>query len=313
MSGMAETQRKTEKKKRNIKDSTGAAAKLLSHVVGNPGAPFWTQRRITEGWNISAHPVEYLKRRRARNAFLTGRNEHARVPADKGYMLLEKDLEGTPALLDFTSMLHKKTSEIVVDEHKGKKYLINLLTPEAYDSAQPLFDFILGDRVLELAFDYLGTVPQLEAIQVVWTPVNATTGGSQQYHLDFEGSSQLKFFVNLLDVTKESGPFSFLPKDVSDKVIRHEGKDLTRLEDEEVYRHCSAEDDVVQLIGERGTAAAVDTSRCLHFGARSRGAERMVLIFNFISHFLNLGKGRVGRIPSGYQVKGVRRMVLGLD
>ena len=55
------------------------------------------------------------------------------------------------------------------------------------------------------------------------------------------------------------------------------------LKDEEVLAQC-APDDLIKLIGPSGSGLAIDTCRCLHFGARSRGQDRLILMFNFTRH-----------------------------
>lgn len=302
-----------KKKVKGSKLATSAMAKVLARGFGNPGAPFWTQRQITEGFNKLKRAKEYQRRRSLCQEFMSSRPPSSRVSPKDGYLFLPKgELEGIDAMIDYCRGLFAKRESLDLDKMKGKKFLIDLMALEEYDTAHPLFDFVLSDRVLELACDYLGMIPQIEAIQVLWTPVNSTSEGSQQYHLDYVASQQLKFFVNLLDVTPESGPFSFLPKDVSDRVMRKAGRDLEKMEDEAVYRHCS-EKDVKELIGPAGSAAAVDTSRCLHFGARSRGVERFVCIFNFVSYFIDLGDSRVPRVPKDYPLDEVRKLVLCRD
>ena len=43
----------------------------------------------------------------------------------------------------------------------------------------------------------------------------------------------------------------------------------------------ASRDDEVAVVGPPGTACVLDSSRCLHFGSRCRGGERLVLMFNF--------------------------------
>ena len=74
-------------------------------------------------------------------------------------------------------------------------------------------DFALSDALLSLVTNYLGTIPHLNRIDLLYS---VNHGGeeaisSQIYHLDPEGTRQAKLFMNLRDVGPDEGPFTFIP------------------------------------------------------------------------------------------------------
>jgi hypothetical protein len=94
---------------------------------------------------------------------------------------------------------------------------------------------------------------------------------------------QAKFLFVLQDMDETCGPFTFLPADVSARVSRALGslRVQERVDDETIYRHAKPSD-AIRVLGPAGTGAVVDSSRCFHFGARARGGERLMLMFNFM-------------------------------
>ena len=142
-------------------------------------------------------------------------------------------------------------------------------------------DFILSDLFLAIATNYLGSVPRLASVMLWWTTANSTTKASQLYHADTEDGRQLKFFVNLTDVSAENGPFTFLPASTSRalrKALRHE---VGRLQDKHINQY-AASGKAVPFIGSIGSGMAVDTSNCLHYGSRTRSGERLVLMIQYV-------------------------------
>ena len=54
-----------------------------------------------------------------------------------------------------------------------------------------------------------------------------------------------------------------------------------RYSDEQVYRH-APEESAHPLTGPAGSGVIVDTNRCLHHGARSRGKDRLIVIAQYV-------------------------------
>jgi hypothetical protein len=165
---------------------------------------------------------------------------------------------------------------------KHHNYPIPILQPTEYGEAPAIFDLVLSDQVLQIVSEYFGEIPILQRINIWWTPQNAETRGSQFYHRDTMSWSerQAKFFINITDVGPDEGPFTFLPANISDKIVRKFGYPPDRVTDEVIFETASPSDQVA-VVGPPGTACVLDSSRCLHYGSRCVGGERLVLMFNF--------------------------------
>ncbi len=216
-----------------------------------------------------------------------------------GYGWLPKgSLSKVPAAVEFAKkVLEEKRNDEPERTKDGKvkeRYLVHLLVPSRYEEAPPLFDLALSDEVLQIATEYLGEVPVLLRVQIMWSPVNSKMRGSQYYHRDGRKWLQrrVKFVIAAGDMDEDCGPFTFLPGDVSERISdQFSGfKMQDRVDDEEMYRYIKR-DDELKFLGPAESGLVLDTSRCFHFGSRSRGKERLVIMFQFWSP-LDLPPGR---------------------
>src|SRR6186713_845402 len=117
---------------------------------------------------------------------------------------------------------------------------------------------------------------------------------SQIYHLDPEGRRQAKLFLNLRDIGPDEGPFTFIPAEASEQIIKavtqtrsSDSEDATlvmgRYLDDELAR-VGGLDKSISVMGKAGSAVLVDTSRCLHCGSRVKpGTYRLCLYIQYCS------------------------------
>ena len=106
---------------------------------------------------------------------------------------------------------------------KSKKwaFLRSILTNQDLARNPELVDFALSDPLLSLVTNYLGTIPHLNRIDLLYS---VNHGGeeaisSQIYHLDPEGTRQAKLFMNLRDVGPDEGPFTFIPAAETTRIV----------------------------------------------------------------------------------------------
>jgi hypothetical protein len=177
---------------------------------------------------------------------------------------------------------------------RKQSFYRHLLKDEDLRRNPDLVEFALSETMLGPVTQYLGMVPYLTRVDLVYSVSRGTDEKieSQLFHLDHEGLRQLKYFIYVYDVGEPEGPFTFLPADTSFRVVNdvrtwrktHAGGrdvELRRYLDEEITA-VNAAQDVVTVKGPAGSGVAVDTSRCLHLGSRvSPGAFRLVLYLQY--------------------------------
>jgi hypothetical protein len=178
---------------------------------------------------------------------------------------------------------------------RKQSFLRYLLDDDDLRRHPELVNFALSDAMLGAATRYLGMVPHLSRIDLMYSLPRAGGGKnieSQLFHLDHEGLTQIKHFIHVFDVGEHEGPFTFIPADATARIVR-DVRALRRRQksgqDIEVRRYSDAEiaavggtSDIITVTGPVGAGVAVDTSRCLHLGSRvDPGSFRLCLYIQY--------------------------------
>jgi hypothetical protein len=241
-------------------------------------------------------PRDAIQRRHAAAAY---NRAHANLRLDRrnGYAMLPPgSVAGTDEIVALSLSLFEEKQrqmEAAAGPGNSKKwaFLRSILTNQDLAKNPKLIDFALSDALLSLVTNYLGTIPHLNRIDLLYS---VNHGGdeaisSQIYHLDPEGTRQAKLFMNLRDVGPEEGPFTFIPASETMRIVNAIKK--RRLEDTQMAAGRYSDDELeavgglqkaISVDGPRGSAALVDTSRCLHFGSRVQpGTYRLCLYIQY--------------------------------
>jgi hypothetical protein len=258
-------------------------------------------------WRVAAFasaPRQVRQRRRLAEQF-TARAAVAQMSRDRGFRLLPSnhfpdigDVIATCRRL-FESKCAADAAESAAGAQGGHlpvrpqkaEYLRNLLSNDDLRRNPVLVDFALSDAALGIAAGYLGTIPYLNRVDLLYSvprPGDEKVS-SQLFHVDPEGLTQVKFFINVFDVGEPEGPFTFIPADDTARIIRdvdalrrQQGKQHAgRYLDDEITA-VGANGAVVRVAGPEGSGVAVDTSRCLHLGSRVHpGTFRLCLYIQY--------------------------------
>lgn len=233
-------------------------------------------RRLTR--TILRAPLERQATRLAPEATRRASSE-IRIPDDDGYSRFEATrlagcAEVIPPLFDLTQRWKDDPSR---HQHEMP---INILRTDDLFEHRALLDLALHDEVLGAVTAYMGQVPRLFNLWVWWSPPNQTQAGSQLFHYDRRDNRQAKLFLNLNDVTAETGPLHFLTAKDSRQVDAKVGYTKKRYTDEQVFGAVPREK-LMAATGPAGSAYLVDTARCLHYGSRGNSKDRFVLMASF--------------------------------
>ena len=223
---------------------------------------------------------------------------HANTRLDRrdGYAMLSPgSVANTDEIIALSlSLFEEKQRQMEAAGSSNSKkwaFLRSILSNQDLAKNPKLIDFALSDSLLSLVTNYLGTIPHLNRIDLLYS---VNHGGdeaisSQIYHLDPEGTRQAKLFMNLRDVGPEEGPFTFIPAAETMRIVNAIKK--RRLEDTQMAAGRYSDDELaavgglekaISVDGPKGSAALVDTSRCLHFGSRVKpGTYRLCLYIQY--------------------------------
>ncbi|WP_440679482.1 hypothetical protein [Candidatus Pelagibacter sp. HIMB1517] len=242
------------------------------------------KKKIYSAINKAFNLKEYLKLKKKKQALLNNYSSEV-IDKKKGFKFLE-DIKLNSQLRDeLLSYIEKKNIELQKDKSK-KKFLINILDQNEINELPNLIKFVLSNQILKLTCDYLNEVPFLANVFLTISPPNKTLESSQLYHLDTEAEKNIKFFFLLNDVDDKNGPFTFIDKVNSKKIIKLTKYDGTRLDDQKIHlRNKDYKSLENVFVGKSGSGLAIDTANCLHYGSRNMSEKRIVLIIYFTTHF----------------------------
>lgn len=247
------------------------------------GIPADAVGHVIRARRIAADPAGFLRRKAEARRINATSPYSDFVDKEKGYRIFGPgDVPGVlEAVAHANSIFDRKLSE-KTPLRRGKPFLNNILEPSDLNNDPHILDFAKSDAVRAIATGYLQTVPKLSAFGIFYSPANDTLEKSQMWHTDDEDFCQMKCFINVNDVRHENGPFTFLPADKSANLRRKLGHRWRgpRVTDQDIEANCNPED-IVSLEGPPGSALMVDVSRCLHYGSRSRGGSRTVILFQY--------------------------------
>lgn len=275
--------------------------------------------RLVRILKIGRNPRDHQRRRRAFADFACPTGADQIVPRDRGYLLLgsgalrQQDRAAEVAAAAFRSFHNDGTlSRALADTNK--RFLVNVLRDAAFIAHPEVLRFATARPVIDMVARYLGCIPVLATVRLWWTPANDSRESSQLFHRDAEGSEQLKVFVNVTEVTEASGPLTIIPANRSEPIMEQLRYRRGKLDDATVDA-CGGLDGVIALTGQSGSAAAVDTTRCLHLGSRGNTEDRVVLMLQYTPSWAPRGAAPSWRnVVSGFanELDEVQRMVLNL-
>ena len=182
-----------------------------------------------------------------------------------------------------------KIASLPVDNIK-KSYLINHLDTKDLSNYEGLLKFCTSPLLVGTVAKYLDEFPVISSIEVWNSPPREVHGagltGSQKFHLDNVSNKQMKVFVNLINISDENGPFSFISESHSRKVCNSISYgnvvNVERVEDEDVYNIVNS-NELKKNVGDAGLVTLIDTCRCLHYGSRNTSKGRKLLMIQYTS------------------------------
>lgn len=194
-------------------------------------------------------------------------------------------------------------SEKIIAERCGQRtsstgayrsYFQNLGTPEDLKRYPAFLDFATSSDVLSVVSHYLQCIPALSTtlpsgIRLVESnaafddqPDNPRD--SQLYHMDYYSLPLVYILVLLRDTTPEHGPWTFLPRGVSQKTRRAlnywSRQRAYRVSDEDIYSVVDRKE-AIEFCYPRGTVLFIESSGCFHYGSRNSIKPRFILMIGY--------------------------------
>ena len=216
--------------------------------------------RLPKSWVYnSLIAIKKLSPQKKQNYIKNTSNYDNNPNLHSGYSLFnKKDYAGIGEVIDAcNTVYHNKRSQHTHSDFQNnpkKNFLLTIDSNESLLSLPEINKFITSSFVIDQVSSILQSSFIINSARLWWTPANSTECSSQLYHFDEEDLTQVKLFVNIMNVSKSNGPFTFLPSDLSTIVTRQYRNGKRRYSDQEVYKHIDKKN-AIQLVGDAGSGA----------------------------------------------------------
>ena len=194
-------------------------------------------------------------------------------------------------------------SEKIIAERSGERrsskgayrsYFQDVWTPEDLQRYPSFLDFATSSDVLSVVSHYLQSIPALSTTLpsgIRFVESNAAFDDqpdkprdSQLYHIDYYSLPKVYILVLLRDTTPEHGPWTFLPRNASQKACRAlnywSRQRGYRVSDEHIYSVADRKESI-EFCHPRGTVLFIESSGCFHYGSRNSIKPRFQLMIGY--------------------------------
>jgi len=179
-------------------------------------------------------------------------------------------------ILEFNLEINKILNKLNKNE---TSVYVNNIASDFFSENDPLLKIALDEKILNLVQNYFQERAILWDLRVLKSENNhkLKISHDQLWHRDKYDSKSLRLWVSLSDCYKESGPFQYLPYNISKKITK---SFFTRIKDDylvkkNLFQH------IKYLHSKKGEISLIDVSDLLHCGSRTK-AGKTRLVFNAI-------------------------------
>jgi hypothetical protein len=197
-------------------------------------------------------------------------------------------------LEDSDKIIAERSGERRSSKGAYRSYFQDVWTPEDLQRYPSFLDFATSSDVLSVVSHYLQSIPALSTTLpsgIRFVESNAAFDDqpdkprdSQLYHIDYYSLPNVYILVLLRDTTPEHGPWTFLPRGVSQKARRAlnywSRQRGYRVSDEDIYSVVDRKE-AVEFCYPRGTVLFIESSGCFHYGSRNSIKPRFQLMIGY--------------------------------
>jgi hypothetical protein len=175
-----------------------------------------------------------------------------------------------------------------------RSYFQDMWTPADAARYPSFLNFATSSEMLATVAHYMKCIPLLSTAlprgirfvesNTAFDDCPETPHDSQLFHIDHYSYPNLYVLVLLRDTTFEHGPWSFLPREVSQEASKalnywDHGRPY-RLSDEEIYSVVDRSE-LIEFCAPRGTVLFIESSGCFHYGSRNSVKPRFQLMLGY--------------------------------
>ncbi|PIQ86847.1 MAG: hypothetical protein COV74_03175 [Candidatus Omnitrophica bacterium CG11_big_fil_rev_8_21_14_0_20_45_26] len=250
------------------------ALRPISYFVWSHG---FNSQRVQSYARASKRPALSLVSQELRKEGIVGTHVNHFFSSHSKHLLeqIENELEQKRSVASFQKNAYQT---------KGEKAYREMFLSKMLSFEHPAIQLALQPELLQMVGDYLGMWGFLRAIDI-WHdfPTQQAEAETQYWHRDYIDVMNVKVFIYLNDVTKENGPFCYVPKThargsiakqaQAEKDGRIRDEKMIAVAPESQWRICA---------GEKHSIVIADTSG-YHKGLKPTKSDRYLLMFLYTS------------------------------
>ena len=251
------------------------------------------RRQILNSAIDTFQPLRANRERIVRKELNSLRDEESfEIDRAVGFAKFDSDKVVTSKLIEFANQAKEKHLSETTQKGNSKEYLRQIwdLSKLNKDSLFVLEWALQASNLRAILKYFGGKIPLLHEISVFYSPETspgkeAQWQGSQLFHMDGEGTQNVKLWLLCQEVKAEHGPTVVVAADQSARLAKKlnykpgdridSDHDLSNLESLNTFA----------LTGARGSWFATDTDRSLHYGSRTtKESSRLVIMFHYVDN-----------------------------
>jgi hypothetical protein len=197
-------------------------------------------------------------------------------------------------LADSEKIIAERAGVRITPDGAYRSYFQDVWTPADLERYPSFLDFATSSDIIAAISRYLGCIPALTTTLpsgVRFVESNAlfddqpdTPHDSQLYHIDYYSLPNVYVLVLLQDATSEHGPWTFIPKALSQMARQRldywSERRGYRVSDEEIYSVVDRKE-VIEFAYPRGSVLFIESSGCFHYGSRNAVKPRFQLMYGY--------------------------------
>ena len=267
-------------------------------IFKKPGHYFRYKKKIFRNlyflFSKYLHFRTYMSRVNKKNFLKFKINNDELIDLREGYKLIRKSTlrKNNTNIIQVLENIESDLKKIDFSKFKNSDNgIVKIKSSVDFSSDSPEFKFVTNKYLIEIVSRYLNCIPILTNLSLWYSPNNKyIKKSSQEYHLDHEDYKQIKGFLFLNEIDKNTGPLSIINISQSNKIQKYLNYTMTeknkRVDDNliQILKKETLIDENI-MIGKQGDLVLCDTSSCFHFGSRLGNKPRIVLAFQYITPF----------------------------
>tara|TARA_Y100001968_G_scaffold329445_1_gene378799 strand:+ start:578 stop:1540 length:963 start_codon:yes stop_codon:yes gene_type:complete len=243
-----------------------------------------------------------LKNRINLGSYFSSLSTDFRIKDEEGYLVIPpfsiSDIEESVAYAEEIFLEHHKQIMDEDPEHskkyrkKNAPFYVLPITKSEHDLNlnSPFMRLAMNSKILSIVSDYMGMMPIISSIGLWYSPnkQEKLESSSREFHLDHADVRQVKIFIAVDDIDKDTGPLLLVNSTNTSKVVSSINYNLraeNKRVDDEVIEDILGSNQINPMVGKSGSLIFADTSRCFHAGSRKASKPRKIISIQYLSPY----------------------------